>query len=267
MAFSSDANHTAQRGYLPAQNAEEQLLQRRVEELCRAVQFREQPRYTDFLSDRQQQLAQAALNRAGWSSFRWEGGYPQAERKILCILRDLNAPCDPPIQAVRITPRDKNVRLQHRDCLGALLALGLDRAGLGDLLPEESGSMVVFCQPAVSFLILDELHQVGRANVGTELCEDEGWQPNISAQLCSATVASLRLDAVLSAMLHCSRDQAASLIRTGKVQVGHVEVSSAHLPVYQNDVITVRRAGRFCLQKIGGKSRKGRIFIHYQEYI
>ena len=124
---------------MPPQNAEEQLLQRRVEELCRAVQFRGQPRYTDFLSDRQQQLAQAALHRAGWSSCRWEGGYPQAERKILCILSDLDAPCEPPIQAVRITPREKSVRLQHRDCLGALLGLGLDRAGLGDLLPEEDG--------------------------------------------------------------------------------------------------------------------------------
>lgn len=267
MASSSDAKHTAQRGYLPAQNAEEQLLQRRVEELCRAVQFRGQPRYTDFLSDRQQQLAQAALNRAGWASFRWEGGYPQAERKILCILSDLNAPCNPPVQAVRITPRDKNVRLQHRDCLGALLGLGLDRAGVGDLLPEEDGSMVAFCQPAVSHLLLNELRQVGRADVKAGLCESAGWQPAVSSQLCSATVASLRLDAVLAAMLHCSRDQAAGLIRTGKVQVGHVETSSPHLSVYQNDMITVRGKGRFCLQEIGGKSRKDRIFIHYQEYI
>lgn len=267
MASSSDTKHTAQRGYLPPQNAEEQLLQRRVEELCRAVQFRGQPRYTDFLSDRQQQLAQAALHRAGWSSCRWEGGYPQAERKILCILSDLDAPCEPPIQAVRITPREKSVRLQHRDCLGALLGLGLDRAGLGDLLPEEDGSMVAFCQPTVSRLIVDELRQVGRADVTVQLCEDADWQPYLPTQLCSATVASLRLDAVLAAMLHCSREQAADLIRTGKVQVGHVEVSSAHLPVYQDDVITVRGKGRFRLQEIGGKSRKDRIFIHYQEYI
>lgn len=267
MASSSDPKLTPQRGYLPPQNAEEQFLQRRVEELCRAVQFRGQPRYTDFLSDRQQQLAQAALHRAGWTAYRWEGGYPQAERKVLCILSEEGDPCEPPLRTVRITPREKSVRLQHRDCLGALLALGLDRAGVGDLLPEESGSMVVFCQPMVARLLAEELRQVGRADVTVALCEETDWQPSISAEVRCATVASLRLDAVLAAMLRCNREQAAALVRTGKVQVGHVDVSSAHSTVYQDDVITVRGKGRFRLQEIGGKSRKDRIFIYYQEYI
>ena len=84
MASSSDTAN-AVRGFVPPQNEDERFLMRRVEELCRTAMQRGIPRATGFLSDREQALAQAALNREGCDFARFQGGWPDAERKVLCI--------------------------------------------------------------------------------------------------------------------------------------------------------------------------------------
>lgn len=95
MASSSDTAN-AVRGFVPPQNDDERRLMRRVEELCRVAVSRGIPRYTGFLSDREQSLAQAACNKAGCSCIRFWGGFDAAERRVLCI--------EPP----RPTPGRKN---------------------------------------------------------------------------------------------------------------------------------------------------------------
>ena len=80
------------------------------------------------------------------------------------------------------------------------------------------------------------------------------------------TVSSLRLDAVLSAMLHVSRGTAAELIEAGRVEINHLPVSSAHAPVYESDVFTVRGKGRFRLTALPGKSKKDRQIIEFFQY-
>ena len=87
MARSIDTQQSTVRGFVPAQNDEERFLMRHVEDLARAAFGRGIARYSAFLSDREQQLAQAALNRAGApeESCRFEGGWPDAERRVLCL--------------------------------------------------------------------------------------------------------------------------------------------------------------------------------------
>ena len=81
-----------------------------------------------------------------------------------------------------------------------------------------------------------------------------------------ATVPSLRADAVLGAMMNTSRALAAQAIAAGKVEVNHLPLRTAHEPVYEGDLFTVRGQGRWRLQAVGGKSRKDRIFITFFQY-
>ena len=265
MAPSSEKQPAAKRGFIPPQNAEEQMLMRRVEELCKQVQYGHRPRNTDFLSDRQQQLAQAAMNRCG-SDCRilWDGGYDGAERKMLTLLPE-GMEYQQPFCGLRLCPITSNAHLQHRDCLGAILGLGLDRKSIGDILLQEDGSSVVFCTFPAADLITQELAQIGKETVTVEPYEQLQTLA-LQATLQTATVASLRVDAVLAAMLHTSREKAVQLIRAGKLEINHLPVTAAHMQVYEQDVFTVRGVGRFRLEQIGGKSRKDRIFIQYYQY-
>ncbi len=255
------------RGFLPPQSQDEILLMRKVEELCRQAYYTQRVRFTNFLSDRQQELAQAAVNKAGAGACRWEGGYPDAERKILVLLAEPEQLFESPLCCVSLQPISKTAALQHRDCLGAILGLGLDRKSVGDILLQKDGSAVVFCLAQAAELMQRELSQIGRETVFVSQYDFEQQPLEQSQQpLRTATVASLRLDAVLAAMLHCSREKAAQAIRSTKVEINHCLTESVHTPLYEQDLITVRGLGRFRLQTIGGKSRKDRIFIEYYQY-
>ena len=81
-----DPQPKAVRGFIPARTDEERYLMRHIEDLARTAFSREIARYSGFLSDREQDLARAALGRADIEEgFRFEGGWPQAERRILCL--------------------------------------------------------------------------------------------------------------------------------------------------------------------------------------
>ena len=117
-------------------------------------------------------------------------------------------------------------------------------------------------------LICRELLQVGRTEVTTTLLSlDEVPEfPQAERKTQTATVSSLRLDAVLAAMLHCSRGQACEWIAAGRVEINHLPAESAHAPVYEGDVFTVRGKGRFGLTALPGKSKKDRLIIEFFQY-
>jgi len=133
MASSSDTVN-AVRGFVPPQNDDERRLMRRVEELCRVAVNRGIPRYTGFLSDREQSLAQAACNKAGCSCIRFWGGFDAAERRVLCI-EPPDAWQEEPLAYLQCTAYGDKLPT-HRDYLGAILGLGLERSCVGDLLAD-----------------------------------------------------------------------------------------------------------------------------------
>lgn len=243
----------------------------RVQELCALAQQRGIPRNTGFLSDREQALATAALHREACTFARFWGGWEHAERKVLCL-----EPPDTwsvePVAALRLTALNAQApRVPgHREYLGAILGLGLDRACLGDILPDPQDPCTMYAfvlEDKVTFLT-DELHQAGSWSVRAEVCEQIPAQAlqEPERELHETTVASLRADAVLASMMHTSRTLAAQAISAGKVEINHLPLRSAAEPVYTGDLFTVRGAGRWRVREVGGTSRKGRLFITYFQY-
>ena len=261
----------AVRGFVPARNEEERYLMRHIEDLARTAFGRGIPRYSNFLSDREQDLARAALNRFGAEAFHFEGGWPGAERKILCLEPEGSYAASP-LCCVRLRCRiQPGADLPtHRDYLGSLMGLELKREALGDIvLPaDQPGAAYVFALETAGELICRELLQVGRTEVTTTLLSlDEVPEfPQAERKTQTATVSSLRLDAVLAAMLHCSRGQACEWIAAGRVEINHLPAESAHAPVYEGDVFTVRGKGRFGLTALPGKSKKDRSIIEFFQY-
>ena len=137
MARSIEPALKAVRGFVPARNDEERYLMRHIEDLARTASSRGIARYSGFLSDREQQLAQAALNRADVpeEECRFDGGWPGAERKVLCLEPQDSYPASP-LCCVRLCCRTQPGAAlpEHRDYLGSLMGLALRREALGDIV-------------------------------------------------------------------------------------------------------------------------------------
>ena len=272
MARSPDPAPKTVRGFIPARNDEERFLMRHIEDLARTAFSRDIARYSGFLSDREQALARAALGRAEvQSGFRFDGGWPDAERRVLCIEPEYSY-AESPIRCVRLQCRAQAGAAlpAHKDYLGSLMGLALKREALGDIvLPAgQPGTAYVFALEPAAQLICRELFQAGRTELVCTLLEPDKVPafPAAKHEKCSATVSSLRLDAVLSAMLRCSRGQASELITAGRVEINHLPADKPHAAVYEGDIFTVRGRGRFGLTALPGKSKKDRLIIEFFQY-
>ena len=128
------------RGYIPPADDDERLFVRRLGDLVQVVRQRGTSRSTPFLSDRQQELARAALAGLGFEGYAFDGGYPDAERRILRLFGEYGA--QEPLPAVCLFAQTLRAdrALTHRDYLGALMSLGIRRECIGDILLSEDGA-------------------------------------------------------------------------------------------------------------------------------
>lgn len=259
----------SRRGFIPPRNEEEQFLFKRFQELAQQARQKNIPRYSGFLSDREQDLARAAMNKAGWEEYGFQGGYSQAERQVLCI-EPADSWQEQPVAGLVIRPgRGSQKQPQHKDYLGSLLGLGLERECIGDIVPALDGSYaIVFVLEDKADFIKDQLCQVGSVSVTLDDWDPDGPEKLELPQrtIKTASLSSLRTDAFLAAAMNTSRSNAAEFIRSGRVEINHIPVDRPHEEIFPGDVFTVRGKGRFRLESIGGKSRKDRIFVEYFQY-
>lgn len=194
------------------------------------------------------------------------GGFDEARRKMPAFSTAETPVSAFPVSAVKIACKNAE-NLTHRDYLGSLLSLGIAREKIGDILPDESGAVVI-AQNEMTAFIVSSLRRVGGENVtaGIFNLDELSFSPQGFREIVS-TVASTRLDAVTGLMLKTSRTKSAELVRAQKVFVNGALVTKGDLTLKEGDVITVRGKGKAVLDKIGNQSKKGRLFITVKKYI
>lgn len=146
------------------------------------------------------------------------GGYDGAARTVCGFLNGTYAEETPyeevfPVRAVTFSFRERD-KLSHRDILGAILAAGLQRSVVGDVLVAEEYA-VVFCLDTAEDIIAD-LVKIGKAGVRAERGVTREL-PAARFERIDAAVSSLRLDCIVGACTNISREKSASLIKSGQV--------------------------------------------------
>lgn len=231
----------------------------RIEELCRRAERSNCPLSTMFLDGNEQAQAEGICRKFG-VRYAFSGGWEEAERRILFLLPDyLEEPDeDEEIAALRI---EGGEGLTHRDYLGSILAAGLKRECIGDILVREK-SADLFATRAAAGLLLSELTRVGRRDVHVEpiaLCEV--CPPERKRKTESGTVASLRLDALGALAFSIQRSAMAELIEKGGVSVNWKPCLKPGKELSEGDILSVRGRGRAQVETVGGQSKKGRTFV------
>lgn len=230
-------------------------------ELCRRT---ETPRFLGFLSPSEAASAERLLKNQG-VLFEFFGGYSGAERTYLCCKPEWVQSPDYPLCAVTASFR-KCDSLSHRDILGALMALGITRESVGDILIE-AGRAVFFVSRDTAPFVLAGLEKAGR--VGIKL--SEGFSLPLPQMSCgvqdSTTVASLRLDCVTAALCGLSRANAVQAIADGRVTVNSLAAGKPTQSVRAEDILAVRGKGRFKIDSVDEYSKKGRIILRYKKFV
>ena len=189
----------------------------------------------------------------------FEGGWPDAERVQVCFYP---AGEEPVFTAVWLEIRwpAKFVRCDHRDLLGSLMALGMDRSFFGDLIASE-GCAHLLTLPEIASRLPGEWLKAGSAPLTVRALDEP---PEIEAPqgaMLRDTVPSLRLDAILASGMKLSRARAAELIREGAVAVEHRQETRTDRLLEAGQLLSIRGFGRIRLRDVGDMTRKERLPI------
>ncbi len=238
--------------------AEERLLLALADDKAALALQRQQPCYTNFLDPGQRVLLQRYAYRWEATLASW-GGYEGAERQIVAFLPPfLDYEPEYPLVALEARGNFSFATVTHRDFLGSLLALGIKREMVGDILVGASGCQLLVT-PTIASCVLTNWQVVGRVGITVAPIPLSEIIPPTPQEVChSATVASLRLDAVVAAAYSISRTQAAELIRAGRLKHNFLLETRCDKMVAAGDVLSLAGKGRAYLRQVGGQTKRGR---------
>lgn len=242
-------------------NQEEKDFYRHILDLIEIGDKIHAPKFSFFLTEREQQLAMLATESFGAECGFW-GGYEFAARKMFSTPSACEI--DYPLEAVTFFFRAQD-KLTHRDFLGALMSLGIQRSQIGDIAVSD-GAAVVFASKNIFSLILSEIDKIGRVGVRAE----PGIKIEIPRQKfeeVTAIVASPRIDAIVASICNISREKAALMVKSGNVTVNGVEVNSSSKNLEILDTFTVKGYGKFIYSQLCGETKKGKYHILINKYI
>lgn len=251
------------REILSSLEGEERILVSRVMDICERCEKTGRVMYTPFMNPREVSLVSGYCK--GRFHSEQSGGYADSERRMLAFCPDGTSADDFPIEALKISVKDGRVH-SHRDYLGALLSLGLKREKLGDIILCD-GYVIVMCDKTVSEFICLHLDRVASSYVQ---CEAVGNPDNVNVQreyeAKEVSVASMRIDCVVSAVTGKSREGSALVISRGFVQQNYQTVTSVSAQVKNGDVVSVRGYGKMLIETDGITTRKGRLKLNIKHY-
>ena len=250
----------------------DELILSRIEDKIRQCRDGYYVTATGLLDSHEQALARSVMRRSSDVRTFLYGGYDGADRRMLVC-----SPADIPmteeeaaeglLAVLRVTKPAISAKLTHRDYLGSLLGLGIDRSVTGDILVRSDGADIIIVPEIADFLV-SEYTQAGRTHISAEVVPlEELCVPQAHIEIIRDTVPSCRLDTVVSSAFRLSRAKAAEAIRAGIVSVDHIECLKPDARVEEGSSIVLRGKGKAVLRETGGESRKGRIWIVIERYI
>ena len=250
-------------------NKEELLLQKRLAELSRIAYTREIVTFSEFLNLNELNILHTTPKDMLLCHYKTYGGYGLSERQMAAFLPDaLYYDYQYPIQIIEISPVNRKFaeELSHRDYLGAVMNLGIERCKLGDILIED-GKAILFAKEELAGYIMEHLTRIRHTTVKTSILSafEDSYEPRYEEL--KGTVASVRLDTVLSLAYPLSRSKITGLIEGARVFVNGKLVTSNGYRLKEGDILSVRKMGRIGYNGILSETKKGRYMVSIRKYI
>ena len=240
-----------------------ELLKSRLLDLSQRAYERNYCTFSDFLNLEEISILESMK---GLTPYRIFGGYDSAERCVAGFGEDIEDGMFP-IVCMEIAPLQQKFadKLTHRDFLGALMNLGINRGTLGDIIVDKNCGYL-YCIDTISEYIADNLTRIKHTTVNCKVLDAAPEAALREPEPREIIVPSLRADAVISALYHLSRNDAKALFAQDKVFINHRVIESASRMLDGGDTVSVRGYGKFKMNEVLRSTKKDRLVVRISEY-
>ena len=198
------------------------------------------------------------------------GGSEAAERKLICFGSEswFGYPPPWPVSVIRIAPASARFaeELSHRDYLGALMSLGIDRSLTGDIVIREKTAWL-FCLDSIADYLCSSLTSVRHTSVCCSIETEDVPELSPRFETLRLNVPSERIDALTAAFINKSRSSIGELFNSGRVFVNSRAVTDGSRLMKPGDVLSVRGFGKALYEGVGATSKKGRCYAVLKKYL
>ena len=191
------------------------------------------------------------------------GFFENAERRMISFNNIYEEPF--PMKLIKIKNTSKFSNLTHRDFLGGILSLGIERNKIGDLLVDKNICYVPVYEEIENFITYN-IDKISRVVCSVEVIENFELLPKVNFKEEIILVSSLRIDGVVSRIANVSRSKATAMIEQGQVLINYVKIKDKSYEFKGEERITIRGFGKFILGNSIGTSKSGRIKIIIKKY-
>lgn len=211
---------------------------------------------TDFLDPYVRSLARSILNRFNEIDYIENGGIEHSERKIITIFPQYldSSTVEEDIVALRVTGDLEG--LSHRDYLGGILSLGINRNKIGDILLHDDYVDYIVKSELSDFIML-KLEKVGNKKIKTEKTTLDKLIPvELEYKDIDRVLSSNRIDSYISACYNLSRKESGKIVKSDSVKINWENVEKPSVEVEKGDLISVKGYGRSIFHSIEGLTKK-----------
>jgi RNA-binding protein YlmH len=191
------------------------------------------------------------------------GFFEDAERRMVSFNNIYENPF--PMKLIKIQNTSKFSNLTHRDFLGGILSLGIERNKIGDLVVDKNICYVPVYEEIENFIIYN-IDKISKFVCSAEVVDTFELLPKVNFKEEIILVSSLRIDGVVSKITNASRSKATEMIEQGQVLINYVKIKDKSYELKGEERITIRGFGKFIIGDSIGNSKSGRIKIIIKKY-
>ncbi len=248
---------------------EVQMLRNRLRELADKSFGQNMFTFTGFLGLNEQDTFWRMETELRHARYTLWGGCEGADRQVIRFgsVEELGYEVDFPIVCIHIKPLIAKFadKLSHRDFLGALMNLGIERSTIGDIKVGDKEAYL-FCLESIASYICENLEQIKHTHVSCKVTENYEEIPEEKPEVRSVQVSSVRMDAVVAKVYNKSRSECLELFRTGKVFVnGRLCENNSRL-LKSGETVNARGYGKFIMSGEPRETRKGKLSVEIAVY-
>lgn len=237
---------------------------KKIDDLCKRSVNKNIITYTGFLTPTEKQII---IKNFSNTKIIFNGGIESAERVRAFFIPEYIDEIDISNYIVAFRASFSFKELTHRDFLGALLSLGIDRKCIGDIYVFEKEAYFFVTNDIAKYINgnLDKVGSVGAKVEEVNFNEVKVLEPNFKE--INFTVPSLRLDSIVSGAINISREKTSLVIKNGNVLLNYLVCENVSKLLSEGDIFSVKGYGKFILKEVGNMSRKGKIFVKLNKYV
>ncbi|MCI7106265.1 MAG: YlmH/Sll1252 family protein [Agathobacter sp.] len=245
-----------------------ELCKKRLIDLSRQADRKDIVTFSAFLNLYEQNIYHS-IYKSFYSDSKLFGGYDNAERQMVAFIPDaLCYEWNYPIVCIEAKPLYPKYaeRLTHRDILGALMHLGIDRSKIGDIICQD-GVYHIFCEESIHTFIMNQLTQIRHTMVQLSLLDDMKMlevTPKFEEK--TDMIASNRIDAIIAKVYHLSRSEAVTYLSAEKVFINGKCITNCNQSCENGAIVSVRGKGRFIFETDQSLSKKGKLRVRFLMY-